>query len=105
MNAQWVRTGMSPMIGPLPAWIALPFPLLVVMFVVVGVGPAMVVQGGFIVAAIYLKSKGRSLTWVVRRFKTAVRGARISPRPLGVRRATSKDIQIQDFDFNTWRSQ
>lgn len=99
MSAAWVKTGLPPLLGPLPGWSLLPVPALLFSF---GITTVVLTVVTFAVAA-YLTSKGRSLMWTIRRARTFLRGYRMEARPLGYRRAMSMDVAIHDFDFDKWR--
>ncbi len=99
MSNAWVKSGLPPMVGPLPAWIILPWPYLLINWGFLSV----MLTLGALIAGIYLKTKGRTLTWMIRRFRTTLRGNRTDARPLGYRRAVSADVALFDFNLDSWR--
>lgn len=99
MSASWVKSALPPMLGPLPAWVAIPLPLMFFRFGVMTVSVTLIT----LVVGIYLTNKGRTLMWTIRRFRTFLRGSRMYARPLGYRRAMTMDVAIHDFDFEKWR--
>jgi hypothetical protein len=99
MSAHWVRASLPPMLGPVPAWVIIPAPYMLLSFGVTSV--AMMVAS--LAVGMYLAHKGRTLMWTVRRFRTKLRGYRMDARPLGYRRAMTMDVAMHDFDFAKWR--
>lgn len=101
MSQPWVKTGLSPMLGPLPAWASLPVPYLLLNWGYFSLG----IFGLTLALAVFLKSKGRTLTWSIRRVRALLRGHRIEARPIGYRRAVSTDVPLFDFNFEKWRDE
>ena len=99
MPAEYVRAAMGPQLMGLPAWVILPLPYLLF----TQSQMAMILCVAILALAIYLKKKGRTLMWTLRRIKTTLRGYRMDARPLGYRRVISTDVMIHDFDFDSWR--
>ena len=99
MSSSWVKSCLPPMVGPLPAWVILPVPYVLLSFGVLSI--ALLIA--FVAVATYLTSKGRTLTWTIRRVRTALRANKMDARPLGYRRAMSMDVAIHDFEFDKWR--
>lgn len=99
MSATWVKSSLPPMLGPLPAWVVLPWPYLFLRFSFSSICLTVLV----LLLAIYLTHKGRTLTWTVRRLRTFLRAHKMDARPLGYRRAMTLDVAIHDFDFDKWR--
>lgn len=87
------------MLGPLPAWTIIPVPFALFNMGVFSISLVVVT----FIAAAYLKHKGRTLMWTIRRLRTSLRGLRMEARPLGYRRAMSMDVPMHDFDFDLWR--
>lgn len=99
MSEPWVKTALVPRLGPLPCWVVLPWPAALFNFNTLWITIVVLV----LLAGVYLTSKGRTLLWVTRRMRTSLRGQRMITRPLGYRRAMFTDVQIADFDFESWR--
>lgn len=99
MSISWVKSALPPMLGPLPAWVCLPIPYVLMSFGITSI----VLMLSFLVLGAYLTNKGRTLTWTIRRIRTSFRANKMDARPLGYRRAMSMDISIHDFDFENWR--
>ena len=100
MSAPWVKSALPPMLGPLPGWAVLPVPYVLLSFNLVSISVFVTV----LAIAMYLTAKGRNLHWAIRRCKGILRNGRIQSRPLGYRRRTSGLVQVNFFDFDTWRS-
>jgi len=101
MSQPWVKSALPPLAGPLPAWVVIP--LRFQMFSMANAWMWAISLTTLLVAAI-LRSKGRSLLWVVRNLRTALRGRRIEARSVGYRRATRMDVAIDEFNFESWRA-
>jgi hypothetical protein len=99
MSAVWIKSSLPPLLGPLPAWTVLPAPYMLFNFGYVSI-TLMVIS---LLTALYLTSKGRTLMWTIRRFRTFLRGYRMVARPLGYRRAMTMNGPMHDFDFEKWR--
>lgn len=99
MSSSWVKSSLPPMLGPLPAWVVLPVPYLLLSFSATSIGLTAI----FFLLGSYLTSKGRTLSWTVRRIRTFFRGYKMDARPLGYRRAISMDVPMHEFDFDNWR--
>jgi hypothetical protein len=102
MSQSWVKSALPPLAGPLPAWVVIPIPFQI--FSITSVWMWTITLTTVFVAAI-LRSKGRSLLWVIRNLRTSLRGRRIEARSVGYRRATRMDVAIDEFDFEVWRSE
>lgn len=100
MPAQWVKSALPPMLGPLPGWVVLPVPYMLMSFNTFSVSVTFIV----ILLAFILKSQGRNLIWVLRRFKSFLRGGKIESRPLGYRRRLNGLVHVNNFDFDSWRT-
>lgn len=102
MSAQWVKSGLPPRAGALPAWVVLPLPFQIFNIT----SPAMWAVTLFALGlGIFLQSKGRTLLWVMRRGRSRLRGYSVQARPIGYRRATTMDVSVDEFDFDKWRAQ
>lgn len=99
MSAEWVKSALPPMLGPLPGWSALPLPYLLLSFSVTSI----IVFTVTLATAVYLTAKGRNLNWMVRRIKSLIRGGRIQSRPLGYRRRLNALAHVNYFHFDAWR--
>lgn len=99
MSSSWVSSSLPPMLGPLPAWVVLPLPLVLLKFGVFSISVLII----FILVAVYLTNKGRTLIWTCRRLRTFLRGYKMIARPLGYRRAMRMDVAIHEFEFDKWR--
>lgn len=88
------------MLGPLPAWVCIPWPYMLFKF---GFASVTVVVVTLVVATI-LTQKGRTLMWTIRRARSALRANRTDARPIGYRRAMNMDVAMHDFDFDQWRN-
>lgn len=100
MSAHWVKTGLTPMVGPLPGWVVLPLPFTLFNWAHWWGWAPLVFN---IVLAVWLRSKGRTLTWMVRKIKAKLRGNMISARTVGYRRVQTTDVPAWLFDFEAWR--
>lgn len=101
MPAQWVKSALPPMLGPLPGWTILPVPYLLLSFNLFSIALTVTT----ILIAIFLKTKGRNLIWVLRRFKAILRAGKIESRPLGYRRRLNGLVHVNKFDFESWRKE
>lgn len=100
MPAAWIKTGLTPQIMGLPGWVVLPLPFTLMNWASFwGWLPFLTL----LTAAIWLKSKGRTIAWVVRKLKSKARGGKIVARGLGYRRLQSTEIAVWRFDFEAWR--
>lgn len=100
MSAEWVRAAHQPKLGPLPAWVIWPIPLLLLNFSIFN----LLLTALFLGWAIYLNVKGRTAMWVVRKFKSQMRANQIQSRPAQYRRSISTDVAWDDFNFDDWRN-
>ncbi len=100
MSAAWVKAALPPMLGPLPGWVAVPLPYVLINFSVFSVS----VFAVFLALAMYMTSKDRNLSWCVRRMKTIFRGGRIQSRPLAYRRRVTGLACVSYFNFVAWRN-
>ena len=88
------------MVGPFPGWVIIPLPFTLFNWASWwGWAPLLF---NMAVAAL-LRSKGRNLTWAIRRMKSRLRGYRINARSLGYRRLQTTEVPMWEFDFDTWR--
>lgn len=100
MSAPWVKTGLSPMVGPFPGWVILPLPFTLFNWAQWwGWAPFLLL----LALAFWLKRKGRTLTWMRRRLGAKWRGHRIEARSLGWRRMQTIDVPVWEFDMDAWR--
>lgn len=100
MSAQWVKSALPPMLGPLPGWAILPVPYVLLSFNAFSISLLVIV----LVTASFLTAKGRNLNWVIRRAKSALRNGRIQSRPIGYRRRLNGMVHVNFFDFDSWRT-
>lgn len=88
------------MIFGLPGWVILPLPFTLFNWASFwGWLPLMITFG----TALWLRKKGRTLTWMARRIKTNLRGKKIVARSIGYRRVQSTELAPWNFDFEKWR--
>ncbi len=88
------------MVGPLPGWVILPLPYTLFNWAYWwGWAPLLF----SFALAMWLRHKGRTLIWVVRKFKTKLRGNVVAARTVGYRRVQSTEVPIWGFDLDTWR--
>lgn len=100
MPAPWVKTGLYPMVGPLPGWVIIPWPYTIFNWASFwGWLPTILL----IVLAVWLRKKGRTLMWVVRAVKSRMRGGVIRARTLGYRRVQTTEVPVWNFDLDEWR--
>lgn len=99
MSAAWVKTALPPLLGPLPGWVVIPVPYMLLSMS----KHSVLVFFITLAVAIFLTSKGRNLLWVLRRTKSFFRGGRIESRPLGYRRRLTALVHVSYFEFNRWR--
>jgi len=101
MRAPWVRTGLSPKLGPFPGWVFLPAPFTIFnLSQWWGWVPLVVTM----VLALWLHKKGRTLIWVWRRFQAKLRGNKVVARSIGWRRVQNTEQPLWHFDMDTWRN-